>query len=47
MTTGANDVYIVSTKEGKEILLPSIKECILDIDAVNKIIKVHVLPGLI
>jgi 16S rRNA processing protein RimM len=47
MTTGANDVYIVTTKEGKEILLPSIKECILEVDAVNKIIKVHVLPGLI
>lgn len=47
MTTGANDVYIVKTKEGKEILLPSIKECILDVDVENKIIKVHVLPGLV
>ena len=47
MTTGANDVYIVKTKEGKEVLLPSIKECILDVDVTNKIIKVHVLPGLI
>ena len=47
MTTGANDVYIVKTKEGKEILLPSIKECILDVDVTNKIIKVHVLPGLL
>ncbi len=47
MATGANDVYIVTTKDGKEILLPSIKECILDIDVTNKIIKVHVLPGLI
>ena len=45
--TGANDVYIVTTKEGKEILLPSIKECILDVDVAGKIIKVHVLPGLI
>ncbi|WMJ88293.1 ribosome maturation factor RimM [Anaerocolumna sp. MB42-C2] len=47
MATGANDVYIVKTKEGKEVLLPSIKECILDVDVTNKIIKVHVLPGLI
>ncbi len=47
MATGANDVYIVTAQDGKEILLPSIKECILDVDAVNKIIKVHVLPGLI
>jgi 16S rRNA processing protein RimM len=47
MSTGANDVYIVTTKEGKEILLPSIKECILDVDVTNKMIKVHILPGLI
>ncbi len=47
MATGANDVYIVTTKEGKEILLPSIKECILDVDVAGKVIKVHVLPGLI
>jgi 16S rRNA processing protein RimM len=47
MATGANDVYIVKTKEGKEILLPSIRECILDVDAQNKIIKVHLMPGLL
>ncbi len=47
MTTGANDVYIVAGPDGKEILLPSIKECILDIDTTNKVIKVHVLPGLL
>ncbi|BCJ95090.1 ribosome maturation factor RimM [Anaerocolumna cellulosilytica] len=47
MATGANDVYIVKTKEGKEILLPSIKECILDVDAQNKVIKVHLMPGLL
>ncbi|MGB8455359.1 MAG: ribosome maturation factor RimM [Anaerocolumna sp.] len=47
MSTGANDVYVVKTKEGKEILLPSIKECILDVDVTSKLIKVHVLPGLI
>ncbi len=47
MSTGANDVYVVTTKEGKEILLPSIKQCVLDVDVTNKLIKVHILPGLI
>ncbi|MFV0341288.1 MAG: ribosome maturation factor RimM [Anaerocolumna sp.] len=47
MTTGANDVYIVKTPEGKEILLPYIKECILDIDVTNKVIKAHIMPGLL
>jgi 16S rRNA processing protein RimM len=47
MTTGANDVYIVKTPEGKEILLPYIKECILDIDLTNKVIKAHIMPGLL
>jgi 16S rRNA processing protein RimM len=47
MATGANDVYIVKTKDGKEILIPSIKDCILDVDVDNKIIKVHLIPGLI
>lgn len=47
LVTGANDVYVVNTKDGKEILLPSIKECILDVDVDNKIIKVHIMPGLL
>jgi 16S rRNA processing protein RimM len=47
LTTTANDVYVVKTKEGKEILIPSIKECILDVNVENKEIKVHLLPGLL
>ena len=47
MTTAANDVYIVKTAEGKEVLLPSIKECILDIDVENKKITVHLMDGLL
>ena len=46
LTTAANDVYVVKTAEGKEILLPSIKECILDIDTENKKITVHLMKGL-
>ena len=28
METGANDVYIVETEEGKEVLIPAIHECV-------------------
>lgn len=47
MTTGANDVYVVRTKEKKEVLLPVIKECVLDIDIESKIVKVHLMDGLL
>ena len=45
--TGSNDVYVVKTKDGKEVLLPSIEECILDRDIENKIVKVHIMKGLL
>ncbi|MBH1942403.1 ribosome maturation factor RimM [Mobilitalea sibirica] len=47
LTSSANDVYVVKTMDNKEILLPSIKECILDIDVENKRITVHLMKGLI
>lgn len=46
LTTAANDVYVVRMQNGKDLLLPSIKECILDIDVDHKKILVHVMPGL-
>lgn len=45
--TGANGVYVVKTHEGKEVLLPAIEECILEKDIENKIIKVHIMKGLL
>ena len=47
MQTGANDVYIVKNDEGKELLFPAIKECILDIDFKAKKMTVHVMDGLL
>ena len=47
LQTGANDVYVVKTKDGKEVLLPSIEECILDREIENKIVKVHIMKGLL
>ena len=47
MPTGANDVYIVRQKTGKELLLPAIKDCILDVDLEQGIMKIHVMDGLL
>jgi len=47
MTTGANDVYIIELEDGRELLLPAIKECILDVDFEEEIIKINVLEGLL
>ena len=45
--TGANDVYAVTMADGKEVLMPAIKECILSVDMENKQMKVHVMDGLL
>lgn len=36
MQTGANDVYTITQPDGKELLLPALKDVILDIDVPNK-----------
>jgi 16S rRNA processing protein RimM len=46
LQTGANDVYVVDGKE-KEILIPSIKQCILNVDLEKGEILVHLLEGLL
>lgn len=47
LQTGANDVYCVKTGEGKELLLPAIKECVLNVDLEKQEILVHILDGLL
>ena len=44
--TGANDVYVIILEDGKELLIPAIKECILDVDIENRKMTVHVMDGL-
>ncbi len=46
LTTAANDVYSVEKTDGKELLIPVIKDCVLNTDLENKTITVHLLPGL-
>ena len=47
METGANDVYVIRMGDGRELLLPAIKQCILDVDMEQRRMKVHVLEGLL
>ena len=47
METGANDVYVVENGEGEEILLPAIRECILDVDVEKNVMTIHLMKGLI
>lgn len=47
METGANDVYIIDMTDGREVLIPAIKECILQVDIEAGKIKVHMMDGLL
>ena len=47
METGANDVYVVEDAKGEEILLPAIRECILDVDVEKNVMTIHLMKGLI
>ena len=46
MTSAANDVYVVEKNDGKELLIPAIRDCILNTDLEKREITVHLLPGL-
>lgn len=45
--TGANDVYVVETVNGGEVLLPAIKDCIREVLPEEKRMVVRLLPGLV
>ena len=44
--TGANDVYVITTPEGKELLLPAIPDVIKNVDVPAGVMTVHLLEGL-
>ncbi|MDO5135065.1 MAG: ribosome maturation factor RimM [Eubacteriales bacterium] len=47
LETGANDVYVVETPEGREVLLPAIRECILEVDVEKNVMTIHLMKGLV
>lgn len=47
LQTGANDVFVVKLNDSdKELLLPNIPECVLNVDTEKQKITVHVMDGL-
>lgn len=47
LQTGANDVYVIDGKDGREYLFPAIKQCILKVDLEAQEITVHIMDGLL
>ena len=47
METGANDVYIIDSLEHGEVLIPAIRECILDVDMDEERMAIHLMEGLV
>ena len=47
LQTGANDVYEIHLEDGREVLLPAIKECILEVNVEEGYLKFHAMEGLI
>lgn len=45
--TGANDVYAIRLEDGRELLLPAIKQCILQVNLDEQILTFHLLEGLL
>lgn len=45
--TGANDVYVIELSDGRELLLPAIKQCVLEVDVEAGYIRIHILEGLL
>jgi 16S rRNA processing protein RimM len=44
--TNANDVYVVKNTDSSEILIPALKQCILNVDITKNIMTVKLLKGL-
>ncbi|MDD3139209.1 MAG: ribosome maturation factor RimM [Lachnospiraceae bacterium] len=47
METGANDVYVIETLDNNEVLIPAIKQCIVNIDIKKQEMEIHILEGLL
>lgn len=47
METGANDVYVINLSDGRELLLPAIRQCVLEVNVEAGFLRIHILEGLL
>jgi len=47
IVTGSNDVYIIKTQGGQQVLIPAIKDVIKQIDLIRHTMYIDPLPGLL
>lgn len=47
METGANEVYIIDSDLHGEVLVPAIRQCVLEVDVENNRMKIALMEGLI
>jgi 16S rRNA processing protein RimM len=47
LETGANDVYVVHTQKGTDVLIPAVDPVISEIDLENGEVRIRVIPGLL
>ena len=47
LETGANDVYIIESEKYGEVLIPAIKQCILNVDIEQDKMTIHLMEGLV
>lgn len=47
LITGGNDVYVVKTGDGSQVLIPAIKDVIKEIDLIRHTMYIDPLPGLL
>ena len=45
--TGANEVYIIESDEHGEVLIPAIRQCVLDVNVEEMKMKIRLMDGLI
>ena len=47
METGANEVYIIDSDMHGEVLIPAIRQCVIDVDVEDKKMQIRLMDGLI